>query len=120
MLAAVSGDGWLRLWNVKLVQLLVEVQVSQDSSLTAVCVDPAQTYLVISDSAGFMYTYSIAAWKGGKSIKHQVNCPCVCDMFFLLELDITVLQVRMHVCMYVCICVLSFDCARHHTTEHFV
>ena len=65
ILAAVSADGCLRLWNVKLVQLLAEVKVSQDS-VTAVCVDPAQTQLVAADSAGFMYTYSIAAWKGAK------------------------------------------------------
>ena len=65
ILAAVSADGCLRLWNVKLAQLLAEVQVSQDS-LTAVCVDPAQTHLVVADSAGFMYIYSIAAWKGFK------------------------------------------------------
>lgn len=87
MLAAVSADGFLRLWNVKLVQLVAEVQVSQDSGLTAVCVDPAQTHLVLSDSAGFMYTYSIAAWKGGKG-KCQVHspsgsprCSCVPQMF---------------------------------------
>ena len=65
ILAAVSADGCLRLWNVKLMQLLAEVQVSQDS-LTVVCVDPAQTHLVAADSAGFIHTYSIAAWKGGK------------------------------------------------------
>lgn len=69
-----SADGFLRLWNVKLVQLVAEVQVSQDSGLTAVCVDPAQTHLVLSDSAGFMYTYTIAAWKGGKG-KSQVHSP---------------------------------------------
>jgi len=72
VLAAVSADGFLRLWNVKQVQLVMEVQVSQHSGLTAVCVDPAQTLLVVSDSAGFMYTYSIAAWKGGKG-KYQVS-----------------------------------------------
>ena len=65
VLAAVSADGCLRLWNVKLAQLLAEVRVSQDS-LTAVCVDPAQTHLVAADSAGFIHTYSIAAWKGAK------------------------------------------------------
>ncbi|KAA6426925.1 MAG: hypothetical protein FRX49_03249 [Trebouxia sp. A1-2] len=70
VLAAVSADGFLRLWNVKQVQLVMEVQVSQDSGLTAVCVDPAQTLLVVSDSAGFIYTYNIAAWKGGKG-KYQ-------------------------------------------------
>lgn len=73
VLAAVSADGCLRLWNVKLAQLLAEVQVSRDS-LTAVCVDPAQTHLVAADSAGFMYTYSIAAWKGGKG-KQAVGLP---------------------------------------------
>jgi len=75
VLAAVSADGFLRLWNVKQAQLVAEVQVSQNCSLTAVCVDPGQTHLVVSDSAGFMYTYSIAAWKGGKN-KHQVPQLC--------------------------------------------
>ena len=65
VLAAVSADGCLRLWNVKLLQLLAEVKVSQDS-LTALCVDPGQTHLVAADSAGFIHTYSIAAWKGSK------------------------------------------------------
>lgn len=65
VLAAVSADGCLRLWNVKLAQLLAEVRVSQDS-LTGVCVDPAQAHLVAADSAGFIHTYSIAAWKGAK------------------------------------------------------
>ncbi|KAL3142584.1 hypothetical protein ABBQ38_002902 [Trebouxia sp. C0009 RCD-2024] len=73
VLAAVSADGCLRLWNVKLAQLLAEVQVSRDS-LTAVCVDPAQTHLVAADSAGFMYTYSIAAWKGGKGKQAAIQC----------------------------------------------
>ncbi len=71
VLAAVSADGFLRLWNVKHVQLLTEIEVSQECSLTAVCVDPAQAYLIVSDSAGFVYTYSIGAWKG-RSNKHQV------------------------------------------------
>ena len=65
ILAEATADGCLRLWNVKLVQLLVEVQVSQDS-LSAVCVDPAQTHLFVDDSSGFMYIYTIAAWKGIK------------------------------------------------------
>jgi hypothetical protein len=75
VLAAVSADGFLRLWNVKQAQLVMEVQVTQDHGLTAVCVDPAQTLLVVSDSAGFMYTYNIAAWKGGKG-KYQVCVVC--------------------------------------------
>ena len=74
MLAAVSADGCLRLWNVKLVQLLAEVKVSQDS-LTTVCVDPAQTHLVAADSAGFIHTFSIAAWKGVAKGKQAVRLP---------------------------------------------
>ena len=74
-------DGFLRLWNVKQAQLMMEVQVTQDHGLTAVCVDPAQTLLVVSDSAGFMYTYNIAAWKGGKG-KYQV-----CVVYLQLRLD---------------------------------
>ncbi len=76
VLAAVSADGFLRLWNVKQAQLVMEVQVTQNHGLTAVCVDPAQTLLVVSDSAGFMYTYNIAAWKGGKG-KYQVCVTCL-------------------------------------------
>ena len=82
VLAAVSADGFLRLWNVKQVQLVMEVQVSQHCGLTAVCVDPAQTLLVVSDSAGFMYTYNIAAWKGGKG-KYQVCF--LCCSFHLIQ-----------------------------------
>ena len=78
ILAEVREDGCLRLWNVKLEQLLAEVQVSQDS-LTAVCADPAQTHLVTADAAGCMYTYSIAAWIGAKGKQavrdpHHVAC----------------------------------------------
>ena len=79
ILAAVSADGCLRLWNVKLMQLLAEIQVSQDS-LTAVCVDPAQTHLVAADSAGFVHTYNIAAWKGAKgklTVRALQSCICL-------------------------------------------
>ena len=78
VLAAVSADGCLRLWNVKLMQLLAEVKISHDS-LTAVCVDPAQTHLVAADSAGFIHTYSIAAWKGAKG-KQAVGLSARCCM----------------------------------------
>ncbi len=84
LLAAVSADGFLRLWNVKQAQLVMEVQVTQDHGLTAVCVDPAQTLLVLSDSAGFMYTYNIAAWKGGKG-KYQVWVCVVCCTSALIQ-----------------------------------
>ena len=79
VLAAVSADGYLRLWNVKLTHLLAEVQVSQDSSLTAVCVDPFQTHLVVSDSAGFIYTYTIAGWKGSRNNKQVSRLLDVCS-----------------------------------------
>lgn len=85
VLAAVSADGCLRLWNVKLAQLLAEVKVSRDS-LTAVCVDPAQTHLVAADSAGFMYTYSIDAWKGGKG-KQAVRPPLGLTMVYSILTD---------------------------------
>ena len=80
VLVAGAADGWMRLWSVRTMTLLAEVQVctAEGEGLQDVCCEPSATLLLCGDSNGRLHVYDASdlstywlAWQAQGSVVNE-------------------------------------------------